>query len=87
MSILLFMFWKYKTPKNQNCLYFTRDQNVLVKLCQNCTPNDIDIQLSLLIREFLIFRVNFTIFCWNGLLLLFSRLIREAFQMEAINRE
>ena len=42
-------------------------------------PNKKFIQFPLLIREFLNARVNFTIFCWNGLLLLFSRLIREVF--------
>ena len=41
----------------------------------------------LLIREFLNSRVNFSNFCWNGLLLLFIRLIREPLQLEPINRK
>ena len=47
------------------------------KKIQFLAINDWQIQLSLLIPEFLDSRLNFTNFWWNSLLLLLSRLIPE----------
>ena len=66
---------------------------LLVRMIYNTKYfSNFSVHLSLLIRDFLNSQVNLTNFCWNSLLLSFSRLIRKfsnsrGFLLEPINRE